>query len=191
MKVYLLRHGETEGNVNKQYAGATDTPLTELGKRQAVDAYLRFENETFDVVYSSPLSRALDTARTFTDHEIIIDEQLKEMDFGIFDGLTYAEITEKYPEASKAWSKDENFEFPNGESYESFYNRVIKRYHEIIEAHQVEKLLIVAHSGVIKSILAEEITGGMDGFWKFSVDNCKVSILEYKHHNCYLTAMNI
>ena len=60
MEVYLLRHGETEGNVNKQYAGWTDSRLTEEGKKQAVDAHLRFEDVTFDVVYSSPLSRALD-----------------------------------------------------------------------------------------------------------------------------------
>lgn len=192
MKVYLLRHGETEGNVKGSYSGITDTPLTELGKQQAVDAHLRFEDIKFDVVVSSPLSRALDTARVFTDTKILTNEGLKEMNFGLFEGMTYDEIQEKYPEEAKKWAgTTKGYTFPEGESLNSFYDRVIKVYQDIIENNQVENLLIVAHSGVIKSILAEEISEGFDHFWKFKIDNCKVAIVEYSDDYKYLTALNI
>jgi len=192
MKVYLLRHGETEGNVRGSYSGITDTPLTDLGKQQAVDAHLRFEDVTFDVVLSSPLSRAYDTARVFTDSKVEIHEGLKEMNFGIFEDMTYDEILEQYPEEAKQWKETtKGYTFPKGESLNDFYDKVIKVYHEIIQSYDVENLLIVAHSGVIKSILAEEIADGFDSFWKFKVDNCKLSIIEYSDDYHYLTALNI
>lgn len=192
MKVYLLRHGETEGNVRGSYSGVTDTPLTDLGKQQAVDAHLRFEDIEFDVVLSSPLSRAHDTARVFTDSKIQIHDGLKEMNFGIFENLTYDEINERYPDEAKKWQETtKGYTFPEGESLDGFYDKVVKVYYEILDNYDVENLLIVAHSGVIKSILAAEIAEGFESFWKFKIDNCKVAIIEYSDDYRYLTALNI
>lgn len=130
MQVYLLRHGETVGNFNGQYAGVTDTPLTEKGKTQAVDAHLRFEHTEFDVVLSSPLARALDTARVVTDHKIIELDGLMEMNFGKFEGLTYEEIKKSYPEEVKSWTETtEDYTFPEGESLRGFYHKEIGRAH--------------------------------------------------------------
>ena len=192
MKVYLLRHGETEGNVKKQYSGVTDTPLTQNGKKQAVDAHLRFEHISFDVVLSSPLSRALDTARVFADNPIVVHEGLKEMNFGIFEGMTYEEISEKYPTEVAQWKETtRDYVFPEGESLRAFYHKIVKVYQEVLETHQVENLLIVAHSGVIRSILAHEISESFDHYWRYSIDNCKVAVIEYTEHYHYLKALNI
>lgn len=192
MQVYLLRHGETVGNVNGQYAGVTDTPLTEKGKLQAVDAYLRFEQTKFDLVLSSPLSRALDTARVVSDQKIIEIDELMEMNFGKFEGLTYEEIEKKYPEDVKEWIKSsKDYTFPNGESLKGFYEKIVKTYLEILDTYKVDKLLIVAHSGVIKSILAHEISDSFDHYWRYSVDNCKMAIIEYTGKYHYLKALNL
>lgn len=192
MKVYLLRHGETEGNVKAQYAGVTDTPLTQKGKQQAVDAHLRFEDIQFDVVLSSPLSRALDTARVFTDHEVILHEGLKEMNFGIFEGMTYDEIKRKHPKEVEIWQQEtREYMFPEGESLRSFYKKIVDVYQDILKTYDVEHLLIVAHSGVIKSILAHEISENFDLYWRYKVDNCKLAVIEYTKDYHYLEALNI
>lgn len=192
MEIYLLRHGQTDGNVNKTYSGWTDSKLTELGKQQAVDAHLRFEDVSFDVVYSSSLSRALDTARVFTDKEIIVEDDLREMHFGLMEGMTYEEILDKYPDHAKQWQETTaNYTFPEGESLRSFYDRVVETYDQIIKKHDVDKLLIVAHSGVIRSIIAHEISESFDGYWKYMVDNCKVAVIEHSDKYKYLKALNI
>jgi len=192
MQVYLLRHGETVGNVNGQYAGVTDTPLTEKGKTQAVDAHLRFEQTEFDVVLSSPLARALDTARVVTDQKIIELDGLMEMDFGKFEGMTYDEIKKSYPEEVKSWTETtKDYTFPDGENLRGFYHKVVEVYQNILRTYDVEKLLIVAHSGVIRSILAHEISESFDHYWKYSIDNCKVAIIEYTDRYHYLKALNV
>jgi len=192
MQVYLLRHGETVGNVEGQYAGVTDTPLTEKGKSQAADAYLRFEHTKFDVVLSSPLSRALNTARVFSDQKIIELDGLMEMNFGKFEGLTYQEIEKKFPEECKQWKETtKDYEFPGGESLRGFYNKVVQVYQDILKTYDVEKLLIVAHSGVIRSIIAHEISESFDHYWKYCIDNCKVAVIEYSDQYKYLKALNI
>ncbi len=192
MKVYLLRHGETDGNVKGLYAGVTDSQLTVKGKQQAVDAHLRFEDMKFDIVLSSPLSRALDTARVFTDQKIIEHEGLKEMNFGIFEGMTYDEIGEKYPEEVIEWQNaTRDYHFKDGECLKGFYDKVVNVYQEILKTYDVDNLLIVAHSGVIRSILAHEISEKFEHYWKFNVENCKLAVIEYTESYHYLTALNI
>ncbi|MCH4889163.1 histidine phosphatase family protein [Acidaminobacter sp. JC074] len=192
MKVYLLRHGETDSNIRHEFAGITDSKLSDLGKKQAVDAHLRFEHLEFDTVLSSPLSRALDTARVFTDSKVVVHEGLKEMNFGMFEGLTYEEIKEKYPEQIEIWHKDtKNYVFPEGQSLRMFYDHVVETYQEILDTYKVENLLIVAHSGVIRCILAHEIAENFEHYWRYSVDNCKLAVIEYTEDYHYLTGLNL
>lgn len=192
MKVFLLRHGETEGNVNGQFSGATDTPLTKYGIEQANEAHLKLRGESFDVVVSSPLSRAHDTAKCVTTNTITLHEGLCEMNFGIFEGLTYIEIQEKYFEEYKVWKKEgTDYRFKNGESLRGFYDRVIQTYTELLKQYEGQNILIVAHSGVIRSILAHEISENFDHYWKYKIDNCKVSIIEYLDGFAILEASNI
>lgn len=192
MKVYLLRHGETEGNVKGQFSGVTNTPLTTYGIEQAKEAHLKLEGESFDVVLSSPLSRAYDTAKCVTDQDVELDDELKEMNFGIFEGLTYLEIQDKYPDEFKVWQQEGTaYEFVEGESLKSFYDRITMSYAKIIKKYQGKDLLIVAHSGVIRSILAHEISEEFNHYWKYKIDNCKISIIEYLDDFTILVASNI
>ena len=91
-----------------------------------MEGCIRFEDMKFDVVLSSPLSRALDTARVFTDQTIIEHEGLKEMNFGIFEGMTYDEISEKYPEEVIKWKNTtRDYQFKDGECLKDFYEKVV------------------------------------------------------------------
>lgn len=192
MKIYLLRHGETVGNVKGLYAGITDTPLTEKGKLQAEEARNTLGEYSFEVVISSPLSRAVDTARIITEQEIILEEELMEMNFGVCEGLSYEEIQIKYPTIMEEWNDDLRYYiFPEGESMKSFFDRVIKKYDQIINQYIGKDILIVAHSGVIRSILAYVISEDFEHYWKYRVDNCKTAILEYRDGYVTLNALNL
>lgn len=192
MKVYLVRHGETEGNISNQFCGITDTPLTNRGIEQAKDAQKKLEGKSFEVVLSSPLSRAKDTARHITDQALICVEGLKEMDFGSFEKMTYEEIQRSNPEETRLWQeKGMYYHFPEGESVESFYDRVVKTYDKLLKEYKGKNLLIVAHSGVIRCILAREISENFEHYWKYKIDNCGVSIIEYNHGFTILEASNI
>lgn len=191
MKIYLLRHGETYGNVEGLYAGFTDTKLTEKGIAQAKEAHQRLKGESFDVVIASSLTRAMDTAGYVTDLDIIAMDSLKEMNFGICEGLTYLEILKEYPDVAKAFEGDfSSFVFPEGESLQLFYKRIVEAYQKLLKTYDRD-LLIVAHSGVIRSILAHEISENFDHYWKYRIDNCRYAILEYRDDYVTLNGLNL
>ena len=108
MRLYLARHGETEGNFNGRYCGICDTPLTEKGKAQSLELSLKLREIKFHDIYVSPLKRCRETLNLALGKGIEIreDERLRERSFGIFENKTYEEILEKYPEEERLWSAD-------------------------------------------------------------------------------------
>jgi alpha-ribazole phosphatase len=153
----LVRHGETTGNSSERFWGSTDVALSETGIRQAERLRDRLALEPIDVVYASSLNRALRTAEIITTGrgpEVIPCPELREIDFGLIEGLNFTEITRDYPELAAAWFTSElALSFPGGESITDLNDRVtgfISR----LEAHgQEENVLIVAHSGVLRLLL--------------------------------------
>lgn len=191
MKVFLIRHGETEANVKKLFTGATETPLTINGILQAKEAQQRYQNETFDVVITSTLSRAIDTAQYIAGDITYKMPSLNEMNFGIFEGLSYDDILLNYPEKAKVWqSQGSDYTFEEGDSLRSFYKRITDTFN-VIKASYTGNVLIVAHSGVIRSILAHEISNDFDHYWKYKVDHCKMSVLNYSDGMTILEGLNI
>lgn len=194
MKVYLIRHGESVANTKGLFSGATDTPLTLLGKKQGSDVSRLLSDVEFDEIYSSPLSRAHDTAMLINNYhnlDIAKVDDLAEMNFGLFEGLTYDEIKSTYPKLTQEWqSNSSGFKFPDGESLSEFYERATKCYVKIVDNSTSDNLLIVAHSGVIRCILANQISESFAHYWKYRVDNCKISIIEYSDGYTILNAHN-
>lgn len=191
MKVYLLRHGETEGNVKGAFFGVSETPLSQKGIQQAKDVYHRLKSEDIDQVLVSPLSRAQETSQYagFSQYEVI--DNLREMNFGAFEGLTYKEIEATHKEETSLWIKEGyDYVFPKGESLEGFYKRVVDTYKKILNKYRGKNLLIVAHGGVIRSILSHEISEDFSHYWKYRVDNCGLSILAYEDNQVILEKMN-
>lgn len=191
-KLILIRHGETQANKNKVFFGWQDIPLNENGINQAKQALKILKKYKYEYIYSSPLSRAIETAKivNYQNYDIIVNENLKEMNFGIFEGLTYKEACNLYPSESKiALENWENYNFINGESPKELQNRVMKFLKEVMDYKN--DIVIVSHWGVISSILSHYISKELDGYWKFNIKNGGIVILEINEEYVSLEGFNI
>lgn len=165
-KIIAVRHGETFANLDKRYLGSTDSPLTEEGKKQMLFFKKYIIEEDIEVVYSSPLGRAVESAEILCD-SFVVDSRLAEMDFGIFEGMTYDEIMKRYPdEGDKFYSDIENFKIPSGESFIDVKMRV----QDFLDSMKEESALLLTHGGWIRGLLAL-IMNGEKEIWDYTVGN--------------------
>ena len=155
-ELLVIRHGETTWNSDGRQQGHLDSPLSALGLRQARAIADRLADERFDVLYSSDLERALRTAECIVahhDHAIRTDARLRERHLGIFQGLTLAEVAEKWPDVyARFASGDPDYEIPDGESLRQRYERMVAGVRDIAAAHPGQRVVIVAHGGVLDSL---------------------------------------
>ena len=164
-RFFLVRHGETEGESSIRYHGATDVPLSELGREQTRRAAraiaARRSDVNFDKVFSSPLVRASEGARIIAGKlaSIVTIEEFAEVHFGLFEGLTADEIRERYPDHFAVWNADRlaaDYTYPEGESRANFAARVergLERVLAIWTRGGDGDALLVAHRGVIRAIV--------------------------------------
>ena len=155
----LVRHGETVGQSSIRYYGATDVPLSDLGRVQAREARGRIPGETFEAVWSSSLCRAWESARIIAPrHSVRIESDFREIDFGRWEGLTRDEIERTDPALFADWqAQTPGFEFPKGETRADFRRR-IERGLSRLRASETQSVLVVAHKGVVRTLL-ELVTG--------------------------------
>jgi broad specificity phosphatase PhoE len=154
--VYLARHGESDWNAANRFQGHSDRPLTELGREQAHALADLLAAERVDAIYSSPLIRALETARIVaarTGLDVVTRDDLREVDTGSWSGLSRAEVKERFPDGFERWiSGGSGWE--DGESYDEMGARVLGALREIAAAHAGGRVLIVSHGGPIRAIQA-------------------------------------
>lgn len=160
--ILLARHGETDWNRENRFQGHADPPLNETGRGQAAELAAALAAEPLAAVYSSPLQRAFETARTVAaahSLEPVAVDALREVDVGSWQGLTRAEIEQRFPERFVRWLAYEQG-WEDGESYEEMGHRVIAGLLEIAAAHEGERILAVSHGGPIRAAyaLADGIT---------------------------------
>ncbi|HEV2074143.1 MAG TPA: histidine phosphatase family protein [Thermomicrobiales bacterium] len=171
--INLIRHGETDWNVEHRYQGSTDIPLNDLGRKQVKWLADSMRDESWDVIYSSPSMRAFDTAKAVAaaigiDEEAIIrDRRLMERGYGEAEGLTLPEREAKWPEG----------EWPGLESWEEVAERTMKTLHSAVQDNLGKRILIVCHGGVINAILAT-ISEGEIGTGKTVIDNTSRTTLD-------------
>ena len=149
----VIRHGETAWNRERRMQGTTDTPLSGVGRAQAQALGQRLAGRGFAALYSSDLARARDTARVIAEHAkqaVVTEPRLQERRFGIFEGLTAAEIVARYPEEHARFaSRDPDYEVPGGESARDFTRRCIGCLAEIAERHRGAEEVVVTHGLVL------------------------------------------
>lgn len=221
MRLYLVRHGESEANQLGIYSGFLDTKLTEKGETQAKACQKLLKHIKFDKVICSDLQRAHKTAcivSGLNEEELIVKEGLREMNFGRWEGLSHKDILKNDKEYYEKWMEDYyKLTTPEGESLNSFYERVNAEFDIIKTDHLFTKkltkampdeefstkdsndvkaddtprslrsdkekegknVLVVSHSGVIRALISKEILGSMQGYWKFAIDNCSITVIEY------------
>jgi 2,3-bisphosphoglycerate-dependent phosphoglycerate mutase len=160
--ILLARHGETDWNRENRFQGHADPPLNETGRAQAAQLAAVLAAEPLAAVYSSPLRRAFETAQILAaPHglEPVPVDALREVDVGSWEGLTRAEIEERFPEQFARW-RDYEAGWKDGESYEEMSRRVIAGLLELAAAHEGERILAVSHGGPVRAAyaLADGIT---------------------------------
>ena len=191
-KIILIRHGESKLNVEGVYYGILNQELTEKGKEQAKKTREILKNISYEKIYTSDLKRAIETAEivNYKELEISIDEELRELNFGIFEGRSYEELLEKYPEELKKSQKNwENYNYITGESVLELQKRAINFIEKKIDLEK--DTVLVTHWGVINTILSHYFSNGLESYWKFSVKNGGVVIIEFSEGYPILKGLNI
>jgi alpha-ribazole phosphatase len=182
-KLYLIRHGETEQNKTGILMGSTDTPLNDQGRLQAATLGERINALEVDSIFSSPLSRAVETAGLVFGKEaaIITDSSLQEFHFGEWEGMHFSEIAAQYPEIWQLWLKDwELTQIPGAEAFAAFKHRVINFVSEVVTYNPGKRVALVSHGGCIRSLLAHFFCDSVStGYWKFKVDNATLTEIEF------------
>lgn len=149
MKIYITRHGETLRNVEQRVLGRTDEPLSEKGRAEARKLADKMKDIEVDMIFSSPLCRAKETAQTVADSKcmtVIVDDRLIEIDFGIFEGAP--RCCEEYQAAKRDYFK----RYPNGESYFDMAYRIYDFLFMLKREYADKKVLVVSHGGVCRII---------------------------------------
>ena len=179
----LIRHGETEWNTLGKFQGCTDINLSEEGIKQAELLKDRLKGD-FDFIYTSPLSRALETANILvadTNKKVSIANEIREINFGEWEGLALREISERYPEIFKAWRSDKKESYICGgdSRINNAANRAVKCILDIVSKHKGEKIVIVAHGGIIKAGLIGLFDWDMTMYHKIALGNTCINTITF------------
>lgn len=181
--LYLVRHGITEWNELRRFQGHRDLPLSAAGKLQAQEVARQLQGVDFAAVYSSDLTRAMDTASFIgKTHRlpIIPLEELREIDVGSWEGRSFEELRHEQSELIEQWLSDiANNPIPGGESYAQVRDRVIPKVAELVSAHKGSSICIVSHSGPIKLILCHALGLEPCGRLRFELANASISSVIY------------
>lgn len=178
MKIYLVRHGQTELNAKGCYYGSLDPDLNREGVSQAELLKTFFDEVSISKAYVSPLTRARRTATIILEgsHQgvpIISDERLMEQHFGVLEGMTYQEIMDQKPEIMNAWNQDyDGYRIPEGESFAMVRQRIDDFVHDVLSKENKETgtMLIAAHKGTLGHLLASLLHMPLNGYWNFVFD---------------------
>ncbi len=181
-RIFLLRHGKTEWNGQFRYQGKSDVPLNEEGRLQAQRAALRLTSLDIDAIYASPLSRAKETAHIVSRILGVpikgFYEELCEMNFGAWEGLTAPDIERSYAESFRLWRRNpEKVKIPKGESFTEVVERVTCGMKKILN-DAGENILVVAHGGSIRAALAGLFAMDISASWRIRIDNCSLTSME-------------
>jgi probable phosphoglycerate mutase len=191
-RICFIRHGETDWNVARRIQGQTDVPLNETGVRQALAMAFNAAHHEFQAIYSSDLERARVTAEKLAERrglQIHLLPQLRERNFGIFEGITAAEGAQRHPAAhAKYLARDTEYDFESGESMHAFAARVADAVHAMTRQHAGQVIAAVTHAGVL-DILYRKATGRpLHTPRDFSIPNCALNWFRFDANGWHLEA---
>lgn len=183
MKLYLIRHGQTDWNLAGRIQGVHDIPLNETGLRQAEMAAKGMESRKVAAVYCSNLQRAAQTAAAVAKRQNVpvhAVDGLEEMNFGLWEGCTWKEIEEQYPNEKRAMDANPmEVRAPEGESYLDVMKRSVEALKKIASENK-EDVAVVTHGGVIASIVATLFQENPENT-EMGIVNASITTLEYNH----------
>jgi 2,3-bisphosphoglycerate-dependent phosphoglycerate mutase len=193
-RVIAIRHGETAWNSQARIQGQTDIPLNDKGIWQASRLPEALADEGIEVVYSSDLKRALDTATALAvtnGLSVVVDAGLRERHFGEFEGHSYAEIEARWPSLSERWRRrDADFGPAGGETLAAFYARSVAAATRLIAAHPGQTVVLVTHGGVLDCLYRAATRIGLQAPRSWQIANAGIHRLLYSPEGFVLVGWN-
>ncbi|CVK17756.1 alpha-ribazole phosphatase [Sporomusa sphaeroides] len=193
-KLIIVRHGQTLWNLERKYQGHSDIALTDTGLKQAQAVAERLAEEAVAAVYASDLSRAYKTAGYIAaKHNLTVHTvpELREIKFGDWEGLTYEEISVRWPGLlGKLWTTPDELQIPGGETFHQLKARAYTAIEKIVADHPDQTVAVVAHGGTIGTILCAVLDIHLNHVWSIRQDNTAVNIIEYYDGRPTITLLN-
>jgi probable phosphoglycerate mutase len=177
-RLVIVRHGETEWNLQNRFQGHLNSRLSQLGIKQAEAIAAVLSEGTFNVIYSSDLERAKYTADIIAgklNMEVNTEADLREINMGLMQGLKKDEFILKYPEVIKNFHSDPGYVIPGGESKQQFYSRIVAALKKITDRHKYQNILLVAHGGVLDIAIRYTLDIPLHNKRKFSLYNAGIN----------------
>jgi len=195
VKLFLVRHAESEWNPVGRYQGLLDPELSERGRVQAKLLASAFEKEKIDVIYSSPLKRTYQTAAEIASKhnlEVIKEKRIIEIDHGVWSGMFVDEVKEKYPEDFRRWLEEPHkVKFERGESLEDVYARVKEFLDFIKQDHQNQTVVAVSHTVPMRAMLCALLNIDLSKFWAFGCDNASYTLVHMEDRRNVIVNLNV
>lgn len=183
LRVFVVRHGETEWSRERRFSGSREVPLTDLGRRQADAVGLALAGEPVVAVYTSPQERARTSAEPVAKPhrlELTIAPELREMAFGEWEGLSADELAARWPDLAERWRSDPDKVTPaGGESLVAVAERVGALLGAIRAAHDGGPVVLVSHAIVIRLIVLEALGLPPDRLWSLDASPGGITEIEY------------
>ncbi len=194
VEIILVRHGETEWNKGEIFRGLADVDLNETGRKQAELLGEYLSAGKIDLIYASPLKRAVQTAEAiakFQKIEVNTVENLIDFDYGEWQGLTHGEVKEKYPELYQDWlDTPEQVKMPEGESLAKIRDRAMPFVEDAIMRCGEGKIALVSHRVVNKVLICALLGLGIAHFWNIRLDTAAITRFDYNGDRVILTEHN-
>jgi probable phosphoglycerate mutase len=178
-RVCIIRHGETDWNVERRIQGHTDIPLNQHGRAQAMAMAFNAAHHRFQTIYSSDLARAVETAKLLAqreDQDVKLRPQLRERHYGVFQGITAEQAAARFPAAYAHYvARDLNYDFETGESLLGFAGRVGECIDWLVRHHSGQTIAAVSHSGVLDVVYRRATGRPLHTPRDFKIPNCALN----------------
>ena len=192
-RIVLVRHGEPEESVRGRCYGRLDVGLSARGREQVRRAKHLLTDVPFTTVYSSPRRRAIESAGLLAADRagVTVDERLREIDFGIFEGLTYDEIARRFPGQYEEWMKrPTDVAFPGGETFAAMAARVRDAFDDLRRTHTGQVIVVVSHGGVNRIALATALDLNLSRIFRLDQAYACVNVVDYFAHEPVVRLVN-
>lgn len=198
VRVYIIRHGETEPNTRSACLGRLNVSLNERGRLQAYELCSRIGGIRSDAIFVSPLTRAHETisqyCARYPDIPVFTEPDFTERDFGEWDNMTFEEIASKDPARYLQWQADfTGYTLPGGESSADVQHRVNKALDRILPLYDGKTIFIVTHLGTARHIISHLLSLSLEESWRFTFENGRSAVIDFDNSAGYgvLKSLNI
>ena len=192
--VYLVRHGQTAWNKEEIFRGRADVPLNEMGLKEAELAAGYFRGKKVDAIYSSPISRAMQTAEKIASVlglKVEPHSGITDMSFGDWEGRPIKEVEKSDPERFRLWEEEPCLlKVPGGETLDEVRTRAMAALEEVIASHAQGTVILVSHRVITKVLICAILGLDNSHFWQIDQDSTAINLIRFKNGKYALSLMN-